>query len=64
MKGQKCSNCGYYMTGGEALLNNAIHIFKKKKNIKNLLGTNTISHATSMPCPKCEAVNRWIKEDE
>lgn len=68
MRGQKCSNCGYYMEGGEAIVNNVLHVmgrvFGNGATAKKAFGTNTISNATSMPCPNCGATKRWIREDE
>lgn len=67
MRGQKCSNCGYYMEGVEAILNNALHVLGGvfgSSLAKSAVGTNTISNATSMPCPKCGLSKRWIREDE
>ncbi|WP_458413081.1 hypothetical protein ACNQFZ_20160 [Schinkia sp. CFF1] len=66
MKGQKCSNCGYYMSFGEAALYNIGAIFgnKKKGGATAAIGINTASNITKVQCPKCGAVGRWIREDE
>lgn len=66
MRGQKCSVCGYHMEGGEALVSNTLHILGRvlERQTKKALGTNTLSNATKLQCPKCGVVGRWIRDDE
>ena len=56
------------MEGGEAIVNNILYIiggiFGNLTVAQNALGTNTISNATIMSCPKCGLSKRWIREDE
>ncbi|MDG6889414.1 hypothetical protein Cp4436_01447 [Clostridium perfringens] len=66
MRGQKCAVCGYHMDAGEALLSNALHILGGVigSQTEKAIGTNTLSNATKMKCPKCGSYGRWIRDDE
>lgn len=67
MKGQKCANCGYKISGGESVALNIGKIFNafaKAMPKQQAFGTNTISNITELKCPKCGQTGRWIREDE
>lgn len=67
MRGQKCASCGYKMSGGESILSNIGKVLGdvvERVPQRSAMGTNTLSNATRLKCPKCGQVGRWIRDDE
>lgn len=67
MSGQKCGNCGYKMSSGEAIfsgLGKLLGEIVERIPKQNATGTNTLSNVTRLKCPRCGEVGRWIRDDE
>lgn len=67
MNGQKCANCGYKMSSGESIfssLGKLLGDIAERISSQNVTGTNTLSNATRLKCPKCGQTGSWIRDDE
>ena len=67
MSGQKCANCNYRMSSGEAIfsgLGKLLGEIVERIPKQNAAGTNTLSNVTRLKCPRCGEVGRWIRDDE
>ncbi|WP_455795787.1 hypothetical protein [Clostridium butyricum] len=63
MKGQTCASCGYKLSAAEAIVLNIGKVAGDVADValtRRAMGTNTISNATRLKCPKCGQVGRWI----
>lgn len=58
---EKCSNCGYHLTFGEA-----VEILSRKKGSPHeALGINAFLNTTNVICPNCGLIGCWVSgEDE
>lgn len=60
MKVEKCSNCGYHLTFGEAME----LLARKKGGPQESLEINAFLNVTNVKCPICGSVGHWSNEDE